>query len=512
MLTNKLMWRGAFALLLFLLHLPAFAQSDAECHMKLAPIAGPGEPPPPAQYSCPGQRYIRIAVHFMTRATPIAVGNPARDEYGNFTELDDGRGGTATNAFAFAEGMIWALVIQQNQNVLNDGSSYSPIPVKRYNFALDGVYVHRTDDQNLLEYDFGNAQSTYLNATYGVNRDSVINIFLLKSTESTQLGGIAGRGPASQFGLYDPPNRHTMWSKIVNCWDLHEQNPGISWEAGKILAHEMGHLLDLGHTEFTPQQCPDAPAAASDNNVVRSGSTSSISLTPCQVDIANQTIDDYGRAYLYSCGCHRSTASATLPATVCGGAPIVLDARASFQEASYELTIHRTSAVGSHVNTGGLWQQSFAGSAPRVDLRSIYAFTPGIYRVKLTTFTNGGGCPGDVAVRWVQVLASASRLCNLPQSRPGAPPTGAVEVSPNPATSHVAVRVYNPLAEAVTVRFRDGVGRLRAVAPAPPAASDADGWQTFTYPTATLGGGIFRVEATVGGGQRCVATVVVTNP
>lgn len=480
--------------------------------------------PPPIGYSCPGQRHTRVAVHFMTRATPIFNQATNRSEYKNFTEFDDGAGtgNTKMNAFLYAEALIWALAVQQDGNELNTGSSYSTIPAKRYNFVLDGVYVHRTDDDRELIYDNSNGGSSFLNDTYGVNRDSVINLFLLEAVPDQDgerpIGGVAGRGPALHYPGFGPPNKHTMWSKALNAWhnyQLQINNPNVSipWEQSKLVAHELGHLWDLGHTNFTPQQCLDAPLAASANNMMRSGSICQCALTPCQVDIANETIDQYGFPYLYNCGCRPSTAFATLPEKVCSSnTPIFLDARACFNEGGYELEIYRTNAVGSHTVSGSYWQQSFTGEAGRIDLRSLYSFAGGIYRVKLTTITNGGGsCPGDVVIKWVQTYLVSNPLTCLPsQQRPAHSSTLLrVEAQPNPAADYVVIRTFNPSGTLLTLRFYDSFGRaLPATATSTAAPINDDGWQSFTYPATDFGQGVFRVDV-IDAGQRGSATFVI---
>ena len=488
-------------------------------------FSGAGAPveipqPPPIGYSCPGQRHIRVAVHFMTRATPIYNQDKFRLEYNNFTEFDDGAGDTKKqNAFTYAEALIWSLAVQQDGNALNDGSSYSPLPPKRYNFVLYGVYVHRTDDENVLLYDGTNADSKLLNDTYGVNRDSVINLFVMEINTATEtdrsIRGIAGRGPASHYPWLGPPSKHTMWSKVLNAWHNYHNNPNnasISWEQSKLVAHELGHLWDLGHTNLVPQQCSDAPMSASTNNVMRSGSICQCALTPCQVDIANQTIDQYGSPYLYNCGCRPSTAFATLPEQVCNSnTPIFLDARACFNEGGYELEIYRTKAPGSHTISGNHWQQSFTGEAGRIDLRSLYSFAGGTYRVKLTTITNGGSCPGDVVIKWVQTYLVSNPLTCLPaQQRPahGSIPLR-VEVQPNPATDYVVIRTFKPTGSPLSLRFYDSFGRARfATATSTAVVISDDGWQSVTYPATAFGPGVFRVDV-LDDGQHGSATFVV---
>ena len=241
--------------------------------------------------------------------------------------------------------------------------------------------------------------------------------------------------------------------------------------------------------------------------MVRSGSVSSQALTPCQIGIANQTIDRYGRPYVYSCGCRRSTAFATLPAKICSSAtPIILDARGSFGESGYKLQIIRTTAIGANTQ---VFQSTYTGQAGLIDLRALYAFPVGTYQIKLSTITNNGSCAGDVSVNNLQVYANGSGACGPVEPRPAPFTRLRIEASPNPATTTVSVRVFNPGAEALTIQLRDHMGRQKAVHPSVTAV-DEHGYQTFSCAASELGTGVFRVE--VFGTTQRGHTMVVIQP
>jgi len=128
----------------------------------------------------------------------------------------------------------------------------------------DGIYFHRDDTLSFLNKKARGSKNTAFDTrqynTYGIQKDTVINIFMiehnpdsLKSKTYRPSNDGIGMGP---------------WAKIVGCYNIWKspvvRAPGDTsryspWDASALFNHELGHCLGLQHTWNMDDGCDDTP-------------------------------------------------------------------------------------------------------------------------------------------------------------------------------------------------------------------------------------------------------------
>jgi len=252
--------------------------------------------------------------------------------------IQDGKG---QNNFSEAEGkkfvedMVGAANwrVQNNEKMNLPVGNKTPVLKPPFMFVLtgdpknpgdDGIYFHRDDtlfcmNKKANGKQVNNVYDPRQFKKYGVQRDTVINIFLIEHCPDSI------KSPtykASNDGVGYP-----AWAKVVACYNLwkhpqitsnHDTIRFGSWDASALLLHELGHSLGLQHTWNMDDGCEDTPKNGGcwnynepagctevSNNVMDYNAYKS-SLTPCQIGkIFRGFYDDKGsRKYLLPDWCN----------------------------------------------------------------------------------------------------------------------------------------------------------------------------------------------------------------
>lgn len=402
-------------------------------------------PPGPGTASCPG--VININIHFMLRMNGT----------GNFNETNNGfaykpwnangqrdpiiPADTANNGYARALALVTEMNNQAASNPLNSNPAGTSNPPKGFSYALNGVYFHRVGqtDYQTIKDDFPGYESTVPFDTYGVNKPTEINVFMMGNYTNGACcdhGGIACR-----IG-YDPATPNSYWVKTFNTYELYcwrQQNNGNTiplpsgpytipqdsqYLTANTLGHEIGHLLGLHHVFHGANNCTDAAVPSrgnSGNNQM--DYTAGTSLTACQLAVVN--------THLYNPGNPADSYHNYLTRSICGEVPpraffmpfrcmssgsVRIDSRGTFMADQMTIKVYdynsATATPGAllasytrPVTRGGIWS-----------LARLCAFVAGqSYYVTLTATRTSG--QSHTLGRVIQVTTEADITCteSMPQ-------------------------------------------------------------------------------------------------
>jgi hypothetical protein len=352
---------------------------------------------------CPELRYLKINIHFMLKS----------DGSGNYSEYSNGKipATPAQNGFWYAQSLIDNANIQlaNNQPMNLPKENTTPNPPTKIRLALSGVYFHR-DSKNYY-YTPSNKSSRKLNDTYGINRNSEINVFIQQDTPSVAFGGIA-------CGLGNCWNSCTTpWIKLTGVWLNSISGSGATPDQiGRTMNHEVGHVLGLAHTfdgsfncTAPHSRCSDTPPNANtwgggSNNMMDNNPYAN-AITPCQLAIMQNSLDSYYKNFVICCSVYPITAPVNIGLYVVNSKKVILDGswRTSKPESAYQIEINKTDAYSSQNNLGTCYSQAFSGQYDSIDLSQLYRFVPGnFYKIKLTA--TGDSCnESDSEEAWVKV-------------------------------------------------------------------------------------------------------------
>lgn len=151
----------------------------------------------------------------------------------------------------------------------------------------DGIYFHQ--DKDSLFYLINRGQSSNLNdervfEKYGINTDSVLNIFVMANHPDS--------ARSSTYLRTDNGIAFNSWVKVVNWWENISDTlwqgdkytlPKGTWYCKNLLNHEIGHVLGLRHAWTYSDGCEDTPTHSNCWNYTTSG--------PCQDLVSNNVMD-----------------------------------------------------------------------------------------------------------------------------------------------------------------------------------------------------------------------------
>jgi hypothetical protein len=179
--------------------------------------------------------YVKVNFHFMLKEDMF---NP-----NNFAETWDGiDNDNSLNGQQWAEGVVNMMNnVQLNNNQQMNLPPNNATSVLPYNFRLDvmGVYFH--EDNGL--YNACNYELSSLLNTYGVNTSNEINVFFCAT-------GAGGNG----CGAGGAAGAHVIIKGAWQAYNIMLNDNSSSaladsyWSNGRLLLHEIGHCLSLGHT------------------------------------------------------------------------------------------------------------------------------------------------------------------------------------------------------------------------------------------------------------------------
>lgn len=447
-------------------------------------------------------KYVKINIHFLSPGLIEKFMNdcvgPTTYKYlglGNFTPYSNGFNTASLdpvgvldfyyNGFQRAEDLIDRSneILSNNQDQwrkANDPNVQNPpLPVTYPNiapdikmqFILSGVYFH--EDPRAIVTNL-NSDMNYFHNTYGVNKDTEVNIYLASEFQ----GG--GSGIANNLGGNSKYN-------MINAYYTYTQPTCRDWSlsyTAALIIHETGHNLSLRHTWGGDDDCDDTPLGYLYDKLVNGncfynqrancwayGSNSQIcpgslygydcdtwykisnnimdynqyqsALTSCQIGRIHSDLAGVGNKYVYSCnGCAPANAffhmqdQFVCPSLSVGGS-VYFNGEASYNENRWVLEICEVASLSSETCIGNYYTTGImTGQVEKFNLTDIYNFPTSTntryYKIKLTT-GNSECLPEDVHSKIITV-----RGCLQSEIDPG---------------QYLFVRVTNPVSDYLNILY-----------------------------------------------------------
>ncbi len=359
--------------------------------------------------SCPWDnqpiKYVAVNFHYFC--------NP--DGTGNFNEYNDGKtpSSTAWNAYTRAEAMLKE-ANRQLQDNFKTWNAPEGTPTCKINImlSLKGVFVHRGNfpPQVITYTPTGNTTDLFPatsffdnNPTYFSNGGSEMNCFFYPVSYTGNPDPTVG--VASGFNTN---SNDSNYSCMYGDWEQYNatgnKDPWTFSIMVRLLLHELFHGFGIYSHPKDGDNCADTKnslncwgltntppcdnrANISNNLMDYNGFIDEWSLSPCQICIAHQTLEnsvpnswDYKKQYVSFVGnCQRPVALLYGASEFCftnilefgGSQTVYIDGSPSTYETSYRLTVVEVTAAGVEIPSTKK-SEHFTGEIGRINLKTAF--------------------------------------------------------------------------------------------------------------------------------------------